>query len=84
MDMDMGMDMDMDTDTDTYTYTDTYTDVDMDSDINKKINRFIASKLQTSNFKAFQQNMTPSKNLSMISNPRTAPLTLFAYKRRGT
>jgi hypothetical protein len=38
--MDMDIDMDMDTD------TDTYTDVDMDRDINKKINRFIASKLR--------------------------------------
>ncbi len=39
----MGMDMDMDMDTDTD--TDTYTDMDMDRDINKKVNRFIASKL---------------------------------------
>jgi hypothetical protein len=40
------MDMDMDTDTDTDTYTYTYTDVDIDRGTNKKINRFIASKLR--------------------------------------
>jgi hypothetical protein len=38
------MDMDMDTDTDTYTDVDM--DRDMDRDTNKKINRFIASKLR--------------------------------------
>ncbi len=48
--LDVGMDMDMDTDTDTDTDTETDVDMDrdmdMDRDTDKKINRFIASKLK--------------------------------------